>query len=148
VDFWDSSALIQLYVEQTSSKALRALYLKQSSVLVWWGTQTECVRNFCRLCRDGALGRDASAAERNRDLLLGLLSNDWKTWDEIEPTEHVRRHANEAARRYLLRSMDALQLGAALTAADGDPSSIGFVCCDERLSSAAAAEGFRTWQAR
>jgi predicted nucleic acid-binding protein len=142
VKFWDSSALVQIYIEQGFSKRLRELYVEEPRIAVWWGAQTECVRAFCHLHRRGEFGRDAALAERTLDLLLGLLGNDWQTWNEIEPTDTVRKHANEVARRHGLRSMDAMQLGAALAAADGNPAGIGFVCCDDRLVQAAKAEGF------
>ena len=41
-----------------------------------------------------------------------------------------------------LKAADALQLAAALTVAEDDPASIGFVCFDTRLNRAAAREGF------
>jgi uncharacterized protein len=37
---------------------------------------------------------------------------------------------------------DALQLAAAITASEGDPSSLAFVTLDDRLAQAAAREGF------
>ena len=39
--------------------------------------------------------------------------------------------------------MDALQLGAALAAADVNSQGIGFVCCDDSLLQAAKSEGLR-----
>ena len=41
-----------------------------------------------------------------------------------------------------LRTADALQLGAALVAADGDPQSLELVTLDRRLADAARREGF------
>jgi predicted nucleic acid-binding protein len=41
-----------------------------------------------------------------------------------------------------LRAADALQLGAALFAADGDPQSLELVTLDRRLADAARREGF------
>jgi predicted nucleic acid-binding protein len=41
-----------------------------------------------------------------------------------------------------LRAADALQLGSAIVAADGDPSSLEFVTFDRRLAEAALREGF------
>lgn len=43
---------------------------------------------------------------------------------------------------YALRAADALQLGAALVAADGDPQSLELVTLDRRLAEAALQEGF------
>jgi predicted nucleic acid-binding protein len=41
-----------------------------------------------------------------------------------------------------LRAADALQLAAAFTAAERRPSSLAFVCMDEKLLAAAKREGF------
>jgi predicted nucleic acid-binding protein len=41
-----------------------------------------------------------------------------------------------------LRAADALQLGAAIVAAEGDPSSLELVTLDHRLAEAAQREGF------
>jgi predicted nucleic acid-binding protein len=143
VRFWDSSALVQLYVEQRFSAPLRKLYVKEPRIAVWWGTQTECVRAFCRLCREGRFGKLNAEAERTRDLILGFFGNDWRNWVEIEPTEQLRKSANGLVQKHAgLSSADALQLGAALAAADGSPRDVGFVCCDDRLCKAAVAEGF------
>jgi uncharacterized protein len=43
-----------------------------------------------------------------------------------------------------LRAADALQLAAAVVAAERDPPSLEFVSLDDRLLEAASREGFRT----
>jgi predicted nucleic acid-binding protein len=43
---------------------------------------------------------------------------------------------------YPLRAADALQLGAAVVAAEGDPATLDFVTLDRRLANAAEREGF------
>jgi hypothetical protein len=49
--------------------------------------------------------------------------------------------------RHALRAADSLQLGAALVASEGDPTSLEFVCLDRNLADAAEREGFvvKTW---
>jgi hypothetical protein len=64
------------------------------------------------------------------------------TWDEIVPTDAVRRTAERLLRAHPLRAADSLQLAAALIAADHDPTSLEIVCLDDRLSTAARREGF------
>jgi hypothetical protein len=53
----------------------------------------------------------------------------------------------EMARRLLrvhpLRAADSLQLAAAVLASEGRPSTLEFVCLDDRLGIAAQREGFR-----
>jgi len=63
-------------------------------------------------------------------------------WVEIWDAAATRIHAERIVMDYPLRAADALQLGAALIAADGDPQSIELVTLDRRLADAARREGF------
>ena len=62
-------------------------------------------------------------------------------WVEIQPNTVLRRLAQRLLRSHPLQAADALQLAAALTAAQGDPTTLGFVCFDKRLNEAAQREG-------
>jgi len=64
------------------------------------------------------------------------------TWIEISDAAVVRRHAERIIMDHPLRAADALQLGAAIVASDGDPSSLELVTFDRRLAEAAVREGF------
>ena len=55
----------------------------------------------------------------------------------------VRRHAERLVESHPLRAADALQLGAALAAAEDDPAGLEFVTLDRRQALAAEREGFR-----
>jgi hypothetical protein len=63
-------------------------------------------------------------------------------WSEVQPVETARR----AARRLLcvqrLRAADAVQLAAAVVAAEGHPGSLELVTLDGRPAGAARREGF------
>ena len=136
MSFWDSSALVPLLVREETSAAIRARYRRDEAPIVWWGSEVECASAVARLEREGSLlSRAATEAFRRLDTL-------GRAWHLIEPVDAVR----EAARRFLrvhdLRAGDALQLGAALVAAEGRASTLEIVCLDERLSAAARREGF------
>ena len=62
---------------------------------------------------------------------------------EVLPTNGVRSIAARMLRVHPLRASDALQLAAAVVAAENDPPSLEVVSLDERLIEAAAEEGFR-----
>lgn len=64
------------------------------------------------------------------------------SWQEIEPAVSVRNAARRALRVHLLRATDALQLAAALVAADAQTAQLPFVTLDRRLADAARREGF------
>jgi len=67
----------------------------------------------------------------------------WERWSEVTALEIVRRHAERLVESHPLRAADALQIGAALVAAEDDPASLPFVTLDRAQAEAAEREGFR-----
>jgi predicted nucleic acid-binding protein len=65
------------------------------------------------------------------------------SWTEVVASTGVREQAIRLIRVHELRSGDALQLAAAIVAADFQPSSLAFVTFDTRQGEAADKEGFR-----
>lgn len=101
-------------------------------MLVWWGTSVECISALARLEREGVMSpRDVSMA-------LARLRALAQAWHEVQPHERVRARAERLLRVHPLRAADALQLAAAIEAAEGSPT--GFVCLDRRLGEAASRE--------
>jgi predicted nucleic acid-binding protein len=136
VRFWDSSALIPLIVLQTASPAMRAEYLRDPEIVTWWSTEVECVSAITRLEREGRLTSPGLAVAISR--LAAIEAN----WQEIRPTERLRTTAKRLLRTNALRAADALQLAAAIVAADGEPRLLPILTLDERLARAAEREGF------
>jgi len=134
--FWDSSALVPLLVSQSASQRMAELYRADVSIAAWWATRVECDSAIARLERQGELTPDAaSAAMRRLDSLA-------RRWHEIQPLDVLRETARRLLRVHNLRAADALQLAAALQAAEQRPSSLELVCLDDRLGLAAQREGF------
>ncbi|MEO8511716.1 MAG: hypothetical protein ABI534_10825 [Chloroflexota bacterium] len=63
-------------------------------------------------------------------------------WREILPIPNVRRNAIRLLRVHSLSAADALQLAAAMIAAEEHPATLPFVTLDSRLALAAEREGF------
>lgn len=125
-----------MLVQETMTASMRALYRRDAAMLVWWGTRVESVSAVSRLERQRKLSEIAATTALARlDALV-------RSWNEIQPVEEVRETAVRFLRVHNLRSGDAFQLAAALLASEGRPSSLEFVCLDERLSTAARREGF------
>jgi uncharacterized protein len=103
---------------------------------VWWATEVECASAIARFERDEEITRGAS--QRAFDRLDDLV----RAWTEVEPAPVVRRSARRLLRAHELRAADALQLAAALEAAEGDAPSLELVTLDKRLADAARREGF------
>ena len=134
--FWDSSALVPLIVRQRASGRMRSLYRSDPGVLAFWSTRVECESALARLEREGRLRKRSASAARSRPDRFA------ETWQEVQPIELLRESALRLLRVHDLRAADALQLAAALCAAEGRPASLSLVCLDERLASAAEREGF------
>jgi hypothetical protein len=138
VKFWDSSAVVPLLVEQGASKAMLSLYRADPSLVVWWGTRVECDSAVARLERSGDLTpAQTNAALRRLDRLC-------ESWQEVQPGDALRETARRLLRAHALRASDAMQLAAALAAAEQRPSTLDLVALDERLLVAAQREGFPT----
>lgn len=134
--FWDSSAILPLILEERTSDQASRYYDAFPGLVVWWGTSVECSSALARLERDGAIDtRDLTRALQQLQTLQG-------EWNEVQPLDTVRAAAQRLLRLHALRAADALQLGAALVAADHKPQAWEFVCLDARLATAAEREGF------
>ena len=134
--FWDSSAIVPLLTTEASSSWVQAELELDPSVVVWWGTEVECTSALTRLERDGALSaREVTAATERLAAMVG-------EWDEVRPVERIRPLAERLLRTHPLRAGDAIQLAAAILAADANPDSLPFMTLDDRLALAAEREGF------
>jgi predicted nucleic acid-binding protein len=134
--FWDASGIVPLLVRQGRTREMEHLLARDPAMVTWWGTPVECLSALMRMVREGRL---ADEDVRDAELRLHELRNGW---DEVLPGEACRRTAERMLRVHPLRAADALQLAAALIAADHDPSRLEFVCLDQRLMAAARREGF------
>jgi uncharacterized protein len=136
VRFWDSSAIVPLLVAESSSLAITAEYERDPDLIVWWATEVECVSALARLEREGSLdGPSMLDAVERLDALAAA-------WQEVQPIARIRQNAIRLLRVHELRGADALQLGAALAAAEDQPVSLRLVTLDDRLTHAAQREGF------
>jgi predicted nucleic acid-binding protein len=134
--YWDASGIVPLLVRQAQTQEMERVLAQDAVIVTWWGTPVECQSALMRLVREGQLGAaEVCAAERR----LRELRD---TWDEVLPGEVCRRTAERMLRVHALRAAEALQLAAALIAADHDPSRLEVVRLDQRLDEALRREGF------
>lgn len=133
--FWDTSALIPLWIPDQAPRHLNQLAYRYKPV-VWWGTTVEAHSVFARQLRAGSMTEDEHA---------GALANlaVWKRkWQEVAPSLALRTVAEELLGRYPLKAADALQLAAAYIWSDQRPFSRTFICGDKRLLGIARSVGF------
>jgi predicted nucleic acid-binding protein len=136
VRFWDTSALLPLFVSEKESARARSWLRRDPVVVVWTLARVEVLSALAR--REREEHSSARALIRARTRVLAA----WEEWSEIVALEPVRRQAERLVSVHPLRAADALQLGAALVATDLDPTGLELVTFDERLAVAAEKEGF------
>ena len=136
--YWDSSAIVPLVLEEPRSGACRAILRRDRRMVTWALTALEVLSALSRRVREAAL--EAADLRRAR-LRLERYSEQWTEVDALGP---VREHAERLLLVHSLRAGDALQLAAALVAADLRPRRLPFVALDDGLLAAAEKEGFES----
>ena len=134
--FWDTLAIVPLCVHEPTSADVRDILVQDSSMVVWWGTQTECISAFARQVREGGL---TPADERAARQVLHALM---EAWTEILPSDALRNTAERLLAMHPVRTADAFQLAAAIMWCQGQTAGQGFVTFDRRLRDIAYREGF------
>lgn len=134
--FWDTSALVPLFLSETTSPAAVGALTVDREIVVWWATPIECLSAIARAERDG---RIVPSAVPDAVAALGLLRT---AWLEMDATSRLRDIAERLVRTHALRAADAQQLAAATIASEDRPAGLPFVTLDERLAMAAEREGF------
>ena len=137
VRFWDTSALVPLLVAERETARAERWLREDAGVVVWTLTRVELLSALARRRR-----QEPGAARRLQSARREALAA-WERWSEVTAVDLVRRHAERLVESHPLRASDALQLGAALVAAEDDPAGLDFVTLDRQQAVAAEHEGFR-----
>ena len=135
--FWDTSALLPLFIDEPATHACEKLLASDPVVLVWEGTATEMF---------SALARYRRHAKGFDDLWPGIrheMLQRWPTWARVADWGRVSSPAQRLVTVHPLKAGDAFQLAAAIVASEDQPHTLPFVTRDRTLASAAQLEGFR-----
>jgi len=135
VNFWDSSAILPRWSARRARRQSVPFTTPSRKSSPGGAHPPNASRARAAGTRRGARRRLC----RGRDPPAGALG---EQWHEVQPVEAVRRTAMRLLRVHNLRAADSLQLAAALTACEGNPASLPFVCLDQRLRLAAERRGF------
>ncbi|MEX2607679.1 MAG: type II toxin-antitoxin system VapC family toxin [Kiritimatiellia bacterium] len=136
MNYWDSSALVTLFVEQAQSGKYLIKVEQDPQVLTAWHAVPECASAFCRLRREMLI----TESELN-DVLIRLEEQSGN-WFIITPGKRLEKLTLRALRVHPLRAMDAIHLAAACLARAEEGPPMDFYSEDTRLMEAAAKEGF------
>jgi uncharacterized protein len=133
--FWDSSALVPLCIQESTSRQVRS-HLRKFAPVVWWASPVEVHSAVARLHRSGTMKDLEKQGALSR---LALLRRGWR---EILPDDALRELASRLLDAHTLRASDSFQLAAALTWCQQRPAQRRFISGDQRLCEAAEAAGF------
>ena len=137
VRFWDSSALVPLVLAEPTTTRVRSWLREDPTVAVWTFTRLEVLSALARR-RRATPGMRRQIAAARREFL-----DAWPRWSEVTMVDAVKRLAERLVETHPLRAADALQIGAALVAAENEPETLEFVTLDARQAEAAEREGLR-----
>jgi predicted nucleic acid-binding protein len=137
VKFWDTSALIPLIVDESTTADMRRLLGEDRDVVVWMLTSVELLSSLGRLGRTAPELADVLPGARLDALEL------FRRWVAVTHVEGVKRRAERLVGVHPVTAADAMQLGAALLASGDRPETLDFVTLDQALGRCAQLEGFR-----
>lgn len=135
MNFWDTSAIVSLCLNEPGTPKVRPVLDKDPSIVVWWATRTEVISALARQMREGLNSRGERQARKIIEMLAG-------SWIEIQPAEGLRRLAERLLAVHPLRAADAFQLAAALQWCRGQSAGMCILSFADRLREAAYKEGF------
>ena len=136
MSLWDTSAIVPLCRNEDRSQLARHLWLRFPVHYVWRESVVEVSSTLARLERQGIL---AKGSRVNAERRLRSIETQWIV---IEPTDLQIDLAREFPAKYGLRTLDSLQLAAALVWCKEFPKNRDFIAADAHLLKAAKDAGF------
>ena len=136
MSYWDSSAVIPLFVEQAFTRSTRKWRELDREILTSWHSVAECASCFCRLAREGQF------SEADVTSLYGRLQSESLHWTVVTPAALLEQTTLRLLRVHPLRAADALHLAAAVLSFERPLIEARFHTFDDRLAAAARREGF------
>lgn len=137
MNFWDTSAVIALIVQEKATETIRAEFAASHDAPVLW-TLTSVEAHSAVARRERGKSLTAVQARKVRQKIGEFVAGAFVVVD----FEAVKESATRLLKIHELRAADACQLGAALVSVEHRPTAHRFVCLDQRLRRAAEIEGF------
>lgn len=133
--YFDTSALVKLYLEESGSNAVAAAIAPEAVVATHQIAYLETHSAFSRASREGRLTGDALDQARSE------FERDWSSYLVVHVSPPLLGHAVKLVDSFGLRAYDALHLAAADTLSKQSGQAVLFACFDRRLNRAAEVLG-------
>ncbi len=133
--YFDTSALVKLYVRERGSLVIRRQAGKADAIATSVVAYAEARAAFARLRRE-----KPRSGKRHRER-VGQLDRDWDRYVLVELSAAVARSAGELADTHGLRGFDAIHLASALWLKSAYSGDLAFAAFDRKLTAAAASAG-------
>lgn len=135
IAFFDTSALVKLYIDEAHGEATRRLLAETRIAAASRLTWVEAHAAFARRARERPEDRAVLDTARTR------FAADWPHFLVVEVSQAVVARAADYADLFALRAYDSVQLAAAHETLIGSGTAVQFACFDVRLNKAAAVLG-------
>ncbi|MGB7209037.1 MAG: type II toxin-antitoxin system VapC family toxin [Pyrinomonadaceae bacterium] len=136
MSFWDSSAIVPLCLYEANSQNARRLWRRPVSKYIAWFTPVEVMSAFARSERTGEI------TDQRRLVAEKLLQIIESRFELIHSEPRIVALARTFPSIYGLRSLDSLQLAAALVWCKEFPKDKDFISADAKLLESAKSVGF------
>jgi len=133
--YLDTSSLLKFHIEEEGSESLRRLMASRQSFAMSRVAYPEARSGLAGAHRAGRL---TEAEYRNA---IRSLEIQWMGVLILDLSDKLSRWAGNLAERYLLRGFDAIHLASALAFQESIDEQVTFSAWDDRLLTAARAEG-------
>ena len=136
IGYFDASALVKRYVEESGSDVVRAL-LGESLTCTSRLSEVEIVSALVRRAREGSI------SEFDRDRALSTLAEDMTVLYVVELSGEITMIARGVLLKHRLRASDAIQIASCVHLQESTGRSVLFAAFDDRLNEAAIGSGLR-----
>ena len=133
--YLDTSAIVQLYVDEDGSSLVRKAIEEAETVATSLVTYVEGRAAFSRRCRERIL------VTSDHDRIVRDFDREWDRYFVIDVTHALIKSAGKLADRHALRGYDAIHLASADFFREKIREPVTFGCWDSRLEAAARRQG-------
>jgi len=142
LNYFDTSALIKRFVEEAGSTRVEAILAADPLLATSKVAYAEVHAGLARKLREKAL---TAAAYRRTSRSFDA---DWRAYVRVDLADALLLDVRELVRRHPLRGFDAIHLASAKRLQEQLAEEIVLIASDERLLTAAQAEGLSTIDVR